>query len=238
PSIKSVALELGGNAPFLVFDDADLEAAVRGLIACKFRNAGQTCVTANRILVAESVHDKFADLLVQRTRELTVGNGMEPGVDVGPLIDQDAVVKVKRHIADAEQQGGTVIYGGAPHELGGTFFQPTVITNVTPSMVACQEETFGPIAFLTSFRDEEEAIALANDTPYGLAAYYYTRDTERVWRVAEALETGIVGVNTGIISTASAPFGGVKSSGLGREGSRHGLDDWLEMKYVCQELSD
>jgi succinate-semialdehyde dehydrogenase/glutarate-semialdehyde dehydrogenase len=236
-TIKSISLELGGNAPFIVFADADLDEAVTGLITCKFRNTGQTCITANRVLVAREIYDEFIRRFVQRTAALRVGNGLDPGVEVGPLIDDSAVSKVEQHIADAVAQGGEIALGGKRHELGGTFFQPTVITGGRPEMNACQEETFGPVAVVLTFQDEAEAVAVANDTPYGLAAYFYTKDTERVWRVSEALETGIIGVNIGVISAASAPFGGVKMSGIGREGSSYGLDDWLETKYVCQALT-
>jgi succinate-semialdehyde dehydrogenase/glutarate-semialdehyde dehydrogenase len=236
-TIKSVSLELGGNAPFIVFADADLDEAVTGLITCKFRNTGQTCITANRVLVAQEIHDEFIRRFVERAAALRVGNGLDPGVEVGPLIDDSAVSKVERHITDAVAQGGKIALGGKRHELGGTFFQPTVITGGRREMIACQEETFGPVAVVLTFQDEAEAVAVANDTPYGLAAYFYTKDTERVWRVSEALETGIIGVNIGVISAASAPFGGVKMSGIGREGSSYGLDDWLETKYVCQALA-
>ena len=232
-TVKKVSLELGGNAPFIVFEDADLEAAVAGAIASKYRNTGQTCVCTNRFLVQEPVYDAFAAKLVEAVARLKVGNGLEPEVQQGPLIDLAAVEKVEEHLADALAKGARVIHGGKRHPLGGTFFEPTVVVGVTPDMTVSQEETFGPLAPLFRFRTEEEAIQLANDTPYGLASYFYTRDLARSWRVSEALEYGIVGVNTGLISTAVAPFGGVKESGLGREGSRYGIEDFLEVKYVC-----
>ncbi|WP_245559708.1 NAD-dependent succinate-semialdehyde dehydrogenase [Amorphus coralli] len=231
-TVKKLSLELGGNAPFLVFEDADLDAAVEGAIACKFRNAGQTCVCANRIFVQSSVYDAFAEKFAAAAKAQTVGNGFEDGVVQGPLINEKAVEKVERHIADAVSKGATVLTGGDRHELGQTFFQPTVLAGVTPEMAVMREETFGPMAPLFSFDTEEEAIALANDTEFGLAAYFYARDVGRIMRVGEALEYGIVGINTGIISTEVAPFGGVKESGLGREGSHHGIDEYLEIKYM------
>jgi len=232
-TVKKVSMELGGNAPFIVFDDADLDAAVAGAMASKFRNTGQTCVCANRILVQDGVFDAFAARLAAAAAALTVGPGTEPDVAQGPLINAEAVAKVEEHIADAVAQGARVLTGGARHALGGSFFQPTVLADVPRTARIFAEETFGPVAPLFRFRTEEEAIALANDTPYGLAAYFYTRDVGRIFRVAEALEYGIVGVNEGIISTEVAPFGGFKESGLGREGARHGLDEYLEVKYVA-----
>jgi succinate-semialdehyde dehydrogenase/glutarate-semialdehyde dehydrogenase len=223
-TIKKVSLELGGNAPLLVFDDADLDAAVDGAIASKFRNTGQTCVCANRLLVQDGIHDAFVERLSEAVRALNVGNGFEDGVEQGPLIDDHAIAKVEEHIADALAQGAAVAAGGARHELGGTFFEPTVITGATPGMRVAHEETFGPLAPVFRFGDEAEAIELANATEFGLAAYLFTRDVGRVWRVGEALEFGIVGVNTGVFSYEGAPFGGVKQSGIGREGSRHGID--------------
>ncbi|MEO6396521.1 MAG: NADP-dependent succinate-semialdehyde dehydrogenase [Devosia sp.] len=233
PTVKKLGLELGGNAPFIVFDDADLDAAVDGALIAKFRNNGQTCVCANRIYVQEKVYDAFAEKLSEAVGKLKVGDGMEPGVILGPLIDMKAVEKVEEHIADALAKGASVRLGGGRHALGGTFFDPTVLTGVTAEMAIAREETFGPLAPLFSFRDEAEMIAMANDTEFGLASYFYARDMARVWRVAEALEYGMVGVNTGLISTAEAPFGGIKSSGLGREGSRYGIEEFCEIKYVC-----
>jgi len=232
-TIKKVSLELGGNAPFIVFDDADLDAAVDGAITSKFRNTGQTCVCANRILVQDGVYDAFADKLARRVAELKVGPGTEDGVSQGPLIDASALAKVEDHIADATARGARVTVGGARDPRGGTFFQPTVLTEVTPQMKLAREETFGPVAPLFRFRDEAEAIELANDTDYGLAAYFYARDNARIWRVGEALDYGIVGINTGLISTEVAPFGGMKQSGIGREGSRYGIEAFLEIKYLC-----
>ena len=232
-TVKKVSMELGGNAPFIVFDDADLDAAVAGAMASKFRNTGQTCVCANRILVQDGIFDAFAASLAAAAAAMTVGPGTEPGVTQGPLINAEAVAKVEEHIADAVAQGARVLTGGARHALGGSFFQPTVLADVPRTARIFAEETFGPVAPLFRFRTEEEAIALANDTPYGLAAYFYTRDVGRIFRVAEALEYGIVGANEGIISTEVAPFGGFKESGLGREGARHGLDEYLEVKYVA-----
>ena len=223
-------LELGGNAPFIVFDDADLDAAVQGAMMSKYRNAGQTCVCANRLLVQDGVYDKFAEKLAEAVEKLKVGDGAEDGVTTGPLIDKAAVDKVEEHIADAVKKGGKVVIGGKA--LGGNFFEPTVIRDVTADMAVAREETFGPVAPLFRFKTEEEAIAMANDTEFGLACYFYARDIGRVWRVAEALEYGMVGINEGIISTAEAPFGGVKESGLGREGSHHGVEEYLEIKYM------
>ena len=237
-SIKKLSLELGGNAPFIVFEDADLDAAVEGAMQSKYRNAGQTCVCANRILVQSGIYADFAERLAARVSRLKVGPGTGEGVSQGPLIDLDAIEKVESHIADALSKGARLITGGARHALGGTFFQPTVLGGVTPDMRVAREETFGPVAPLFRFETEEEAIAMANDTEYGLAAYFYSRDLGRVWRVSEALEYGIVGVNSGIISTEVAPFGGVKQSGLGREGSRYGIDEYLEVKYVCMDVGE
>ena len=231
-TVKKVGLELGGNAPFIVFDDADLDAAVTGAIASKFRNAGQTCVCANRILVQEGVYDAFAAKLAEAMKKLKVGNGAEAGTVIGPLINPAAVSKVKEHIEDAVAKGGKVDVGGKPHALGGNFFEPTLIRNATPQMAIAREETFGPVAPLFRFKTEEEAIAMANDTEFGLACYFYARDVGRVWRVAEGLEYGMVGINEGIISAAEAPFGGVKESGIGREGSRHGVEEYVEIKYM------
>ena len=235
-TLKKLSLELGGNAPFIVFDDADLDAAVEGAMQSKYRNAGQTCVCANRILVQDGICDTFAERLAAKVAELKVGAGTEEGVAQGPLINQDAVAKVEEHIADALGKGARLLTGGARHALGGTFFQPTVLAGVTPDMRVAREETFGPVAPLFRFQTEAEAVAMANDTELGLAAYFYSRDLGRVWRVSEALEYGIVGVNSGIISTAVAPFGGVKQSGLGREGSRYGIGEYLEIKYVCVDV--
>jgi succinate-semialdehyde dehydrogenase/glutarate-semialdehyde dehydrogenase len=236
PTIKKLSLELGGNAPFIVFDDADLDAAVAGAIQSKFRNAGQTCVCANRIYVQASIHDAFVDKLSKATAALKVGPGDAAGTEIGPVIDDKAVTKIESHIADAVSKGAKVVTGGHRHDLGGRFFQPTVVTGVTREMVVTEEETFGPLAPVIRFTDEADAIAQANDTPFGLAAYFYARDMGRIWRVGEALESGIVGVNTGIISTEVAPFGGVKASGLGREGSKYGIEDYLEIKYLCLSL--
>ena len=233
PTIKKLSLELGGNAPFIVFDDADLDAAVEGAIASKYRNAGQTCVCANRLYVQDSVYDAFAEKLVAAVDKLKVGNGVEEGVTQGPLIDAKAVEKVEQHITDALDKGARVLTGGKRHALGHSFFEPTVLADVTSAMLVAREETFGPMAPLFRFKTEEEAIALANDTEFGLASYFYARDVGRIWRVSEGLESGMVGVNTGLISNEIAPFGGVKQSGLGREGSHLGIDDYLVVKYVC-----
>jgi succinate-semialdehyde dehydrogenase/glutarate-semialdehyde dehydrogenase len=232
-TVKKLSLELGGNAPFIVFDDADLEAAVSGAIASKYRNAGQTCVCANRFYVQAGVYDAFAAKLAERVAQFTVGAGTEPGVTIGPLIEAAAVAKVKEHVADAVAKGATVVLGGRPHARGGLFFEPTVLTGVTPAMKVAREETFGPVAPLSRFETEAEAIAMANDSEFGLAAYFYSRDVGRVFRVAEAIEAGMVCVNSGILSNEVAPFGGVKQSGLGREGSKYGLDEYLEIKYLC-----
>lgn len=232
-TLKKVSLELGGNAPFVVFDDADLDAAVQGAIASKYRNTGQTCVCANRLLVQEGVYEEFAGKLVDAVALLRIGDGLAGITDQGPLIDTKAVAKVEEHIADALAKGASVAAGGKRHALGGNFFQPTVLTNVKPDMMVAREETFGPVAPLFRFKTEQEAIRLSNDTEFGLAAYFYTRDLARAWRVSEALEYGIVGLNTGIISTEVAPFGGMKESGIGREGSKYGIVDYTELKYVC-----
>ena len=231
-TVKKVGLELGGNAPFIVFDDADLDAAVAGAMASKYRNAGQTCVCANRLLVQDGVYDAFAEKLVAAVAKLNVGDGTQDGVTTGPLINQAAVAKVKEHVADALAKGAKVLIGGKPHALGGNFYEPTLLRDVTKDMLIQREETFGPVAPLFRFKTEEEAIQLANDTEFGLACYFYTRDIGRIWRVGEALEYGIVGINEGIISTAEAPFGGVKESGIGREGSSHGMEEYVEMKYM------
>ncbi|MBB3229341.1 NAD-dependent succinate-semialdehyde dehydrogenase [Halomonas stenophila] len=232
-TVKKASMELGGNAPFIVFDDADLDAAVEGAVASKFRNSGQTCVCTNRLLVQAGVFDAFLDKLAARVAELRVGNGLEEGVVQGPLINQAAVDKVREHIADALAKGGRLVCGGEPHALGGTFFQPTVIGEVTDTMRVASEETFGPLAPVFRFERDEDAVAMANATEFGLAAYFYARDYRRIWRVMEGLEYGMVAVNEGMLSTELAPFGGVKESGLGREGSHHGLDEYTELKYVC-----
>ncbi|MGE0445471.1 MAG: NADP-dependent succinate-semialdehyde dehydrogenase [Vicinamibacterales bacterium] len=232
-TVKKLSLELGGNAPFIVFDDADLDAAVQGAIASKYRNTGQTCVCVNRIYVQDGVYDAFARKLADAAGALRPGPGLEEGTTQGPLIDDKAVLKVEEHVSDALSKGARVVIGGHRHARGGRFFEPTVLADVTPAMLVSREETFGPVAPLFRFRTEEDVVALANDTEFGLASYFYSRDLARVWRVAEALESGMVGVNTGLISTEVAPFGGVKESGLGREGSKYGIDEYLEIKYVC-----
>jgi succinate-semialdehyde dehydrogenase/glutarate-semialdehyde dehydrogenase len=232
-TLKKLSLELGGNAPFIVFEDADLDAAVAGTIASKYRNTGQTCVCANRLLVQDSIYDEFVGKLSAAVAKLSVGDGLAGRTDQGPLIDTKALAKVEEHIADALAKGARVACGGARHALGGTFFQPTILTNVNSTMLVAREETFGPVAPLFRFKSEEEALRLANDTEFGLAGYFYTRDLARAWRVSEALECGIVGLNTGIISTEVAPFGGIKESGIGREGSKYGILDYTELKYVC-----
>ncbi|WP_409158377.1 NAD-dependent succinate-semialdehyde dehydrogenase [Pectobacterium sp. B2J-2] len=236
-TVKKLSLELGGNAPFIVFDDADVDQAVKGILASKFRNSGQTCVCANRIYVQNGIYPALVERLIEEVRKLNVGDGTQPGVTQGPLIDADAVTKVEQHIADALSRGATLLLGGKRHELGGTFFTPTIVGDVTREMLFAREETFGPVAPLFRFSDEAEAIAMANDTEFGLAAYVYTRDAVRQWIVPEALDYGMVGINTGLISNEVAPFGGVKQSGLGREGSRFGIEDYLEMKYLCVDLS-
>ena len=232
-TVKKVSMELGGNAPFIVFDDADLDAAVQGAMDSKYRNAGQTCVCANRLLVQDGVYDAFAAKLAEAVSGLKVGSGVDEGVNQGPLIDMSAVEKVEEHIADALSKGARIVVGGSRHELGQSFFQPTILADVDTSMMVTKEETFGPLAPLFRFKTEEEAIAMANDTEFGLAAYFFSRDMGRVWRVSEGLEYGIVGANVGIISTEVAPFGGVKESGIGREGSHYGLDEFMEVKYIC-----
>jgi len=232
-TVKRVSLELGGNAPFIVFGDADLDAAVEGVMASKFRNTGQTCVCANRIFVQENVHDAFARKLTQVVSALKIGDGFESGVQQGPLIDDFAVDKVEAHLADARMKGAQVLIGGQRHSLGGTFFQPTVIAEARPDMLLAQEETFGPVAPLFRFKTEAEVLRLANATEYGLAAYFYGRDVGQIWRVAEALEFGVIGINSGAISTEVAPFGGMKQSGFGREGSKYGIEEFVEIKYIC-----
>ncbi len=234
--VMKMSMELGGNAPFIVFDDADIDAAVEGAMIAKYRNNGQTCVCANRIYVQDGIYDAFAARLAEAVVKLKVGDGFDEGTITGPLITQAAVEKVEAHIADATAKGATVTTGGHRHALGGTFFEPTILTNVTRDMIVTNDETFGPVAPLFRFSDEEDVIAQANDTIFGLASYFYANNLSRVWRVAEALEYGMVGVNTGLISTEVAPFGGVKQSGLGREGSHHGVEDYLEMKYICMEV--
>jgi succinate-semialdehyde dehydrogenase/glutarate-semialdehyde dehydrogenase len=229
--VKKVSLELGGNAPFIVFDDADLDEAVAGALLCKFRNSGQTCISANRILVHAPVYDEFVQRLTAQVASLAVGSGLEPDTRVGPLIEQAAIDKVARHVADAVERGGELLTGG--ERLGGLFYSPTVIAGVSPEAAMASEETFGPVAGIARFTTEDEAIRQANDTPYGLASYFYSRDMGRIWRVSEGLEYGIVGINTGVISTEVAPFGGVKESGIGREGSKYGIEEWLELKYLC-----
>lgn len=236
PTLKKLSLELGGNAPFIVFDDADLDAAVEGAIISKYRNAGQTCVCANRIYVQSGIYDAFSEKFAVAVKKLKVGSGIDAGVEIGPLIDLKAVEKVESHLKDALAKGGKLLLGGNRHALGASFFEPTIITGATKEMRIAKEETFGPLAPLFSFENEEDVIQLANDTEFGLAAYFYARDLSRVWKVAEALEYGMVGINTGVISTEVAPFGGIKSSGLGREGSRHGIDEYLEMKYLCMSV--
>ncbi|MBM7047198.1 NADP-dependent succinate-semialdehyde dehydrogenase [Rhizobium lusitanum] len=233
PTIKKLGLELGGNAPFIVFDDADLDAAVEGALIAKFRNNGQTCVCANRLYVQDGVYDAFADKLSKAVATLKTGNGFDEGINLGPLIDEAALSKVEEHVADALAKGGRIVAGGHRHQLGGRFYEATVLADVTPAMAVAKEETFGPVAPLFRFKDEADVITQANDTEFGLASYFYAKDLARVFRVAEALEYGMVGVNTGLISTAEAPFGGVKLSGLGREGSRYGIEEFIEIKYVC-----
>jgi succinate-semialdehyde dehydrogenase/glutarate-semialdehyde dehydrogenase len=231
--VKKVSLELGGNAPFIVFDDADLDAAVDGAVTCKYRNSGQTCISANRILVQDGVYDEFVERFTSRVAQLVVADGFTEGANVGPLIDRPGFEKVERHVADARERGAEVLVGGGAHERGGQFFTPSVLTGVTDAMAMSCEETFGPVAGISRFATEEEAIRKANDTPYGLSSYFYSESLARVWRVSEALEYGILGINTGVISTEVAPFGGVKESGIGREGSKYGIDEWLEIKYLC-----
>ncbi len=232
-TMKKVSMELGGNAPFIVFDDANLDSAVTGVMISKFRNTGQTCVCSNRILVQEGIYDDFVSMLSEAVKTLNVGNGMEEGINQGPLINENALKKVQDHISDALGKGAVLVTGGKPHSSGGTMFEPTIIGNVTTSMKVASEETFGPLAPIFKFSTEEEAIRMANDTEFGLASYFYTNNINRIWRVSEALEYGMVGVNEGVISNEVAPFGGVKESGLGREGSHYGIDDFLELKYIC-----
>ena len=236
-TVKKVSFELGGNAPFIVFDDADLDAAVDGALIAKYRNAGQTCVCANRFLIQSGIYDAFAERFAERVRKMKVGPGTEEGVVQGPLIDDAALAKVESHVADAMAHGARVLCGGTRHDQGGNFFQPTVLADVTPAMRVAREETFGPVAPLFRFDTEEEAVAMANDTEFGLAAYFYSRSLARSWRVGEALEYGMVGVNTGLISNEVAPFGGIKQSGIGREGSKYGIDDYLEIKYLCFDIN-
>ncbi len=235
-TIKKCSMELGGNAPFIVFNDADVDAAIEGALISKFRNGGQTCVCTNRFYVQDAVYDEFVNKLAERVSKFKVGYSMDPGVDIGAMIDDKAIEKVEEHLEDAVAGGATVLTGGKRSELGGTFFRPTVIADVTPDMQIAKEETFGPLAGVIRFKDESEAIAMANNTEFGLASYFYASDLSRVWRVAEALEAGMVGINTGLISTEVAPFGGVKQSGLGREGSKYGLDDFMEVKYLCMGI--
>ncbi len=232
-TMKKVSMELGGNAPFIVFDDADLDAAVEGAVASKYRNSGQTCVCTNRLLVQSGVYDTFAQKLSKAVSAMQVGDGLKPDVQQGPLIDEASVIKVEEHISDALTKGARIALGGKRHELGGTFFQPTILCDVTPAMLVSREETFGPVAPIFRFETEEEAVTMANDTEFGLASYFYTRDIGRVWRVSEALEYGMVGINTGLVSTEIAPFGGVKESGIGREGSKYGIEEFVEIKYLC-----
>ena len=232
-TVKKMSMELGGNAPFIVFDDADIDSAVAGAMQSKYRNAGQTCVCANRIFAQDGIHDRFTDKLAEASAALKVGDGMEEGVGTGPLIDIKAVEKVENHIQDAVAKGARVVVGGGRHSNGGNFFEPTVLTGVTPEMIVSREETFGPLAPVYRFETDEDVVKKANDTEFGLAAYFYTRDVGRVWRVAEQLEYGIVGINSGIISTEIAPFGGMKESGIGREGSKYGIDEFVEVKYLC-----
>jgi len=231
PTIKKMSLELGGNAPFIVFDDADVDSAVEGAMASKYRNAGQTCVCANRLYVQDGIYEAFTAKLAEKVRSLKVGNGFEAGVQLGPLIDEPALAKVEAHVADATAKGARVLTGG--QRVGARFFAPTVLADVTPDMLCSREETFGPVAPVFRFKTEDEVIALANATEFGLASYFYSRDIGRIFRVAEGLEYGMVGINTGLISVAEVPFGGVKQSGLGREGSHHGMDDYVEVKYLC-----
>jgi succinate-semialdehyde dehydrogenase/glutarate-semialdehyde dehydrogenase len=230
--VKKLGLELGGNAPFVVFDDADIDAAVDGAMVSKYRNMGQTCVCANRIYAQDKIYDTFVQKLSQKAAAMKVGDGTETGVTQGPLINMEAIDKVERHIADAVKRGAKIVTGGKRHALGGTFFEPTVLADVKSDALVAHEETFGPLAPVIRFKDEAEVIAMCNDSPFGLASYFYARDLGRVWRVAEALESGMVGVNTGLITTEVAPFGGVKESGLGREGSHHGMEEYVEIKYV------
>jgi succinate-semialdehyde dehydrogenase / glutarate-semialdehyde dehydrogenase len=231
--VKKVSLELGGNAPFIVFDDAELDAAIDGAMTCKYRNSGQTCISANRIYVQDGVYDDFVNGFTERVTKLVVADGFTENVNVGPLIDAPGIEKVERHVGDARERGAELLLGGERHQLGPQFFTPTVMTGITDAMAMSNEETFGPVAGISRFASEEEAVAKANDTPYGLSAYFYSRDMGRIWRVSEALEYGILGINTGVVSTEIAPFGGVKESGIGREGSKYGIDEWLDTKYLC-----
>jgi succinate-semialdehyde dehydrogenase/glutarate-semialdehyde dehydrogenase len=231
PTIKKLSLELGGNAPFIVFDDADLDSAVEGAMVSKYRNAGQTCVCANRLYVQDGIYDAFVEKLAAKARGIKVGNGFETGVTQGPLIDDNALAKVEQHVADATAKGARIVVGG--HKTGGRFYEPTVLADATSDMLCAREETFGPVAPVFRFKTEDEVVALANDTEFGLASYFYSRDIGRIFRVGEALEYGMVGINTGLISTSEVPFGGMKQSGLGREGSHHGIDDYVEIKYLC-----
>ena len=231
--MKKVSMELGGNAPFIVFDDADVDAAVEGALQSKFRNSGQTCVCANRLLVQDGIHDEFVARFTERVRAMKVGDGFEDGVQIGPLIEEEAVEKVERHVADAVESGAEVLAGGERDGHGDLFFQPSVLVGVTDTMLMSNEETFGPVAGITRFAAEDDAVRMANDTPFGLASYFYSRDVGRVWRVSEGLEYGMVGINTGLISTEVAPFGGMKESGIGREGSKYGIEEWVEIKYLA-----
>lgn len=235
-TIKKLSLELGGNAPFIIFNDTNIESAISGIITSKFRNTGQTCVCANRIYIQNEIYDEVAKELKKEVEKFNVGDGLQKGVNQGPLINKQALAKVKEHINDAVSKGGNIILGGKPHHMGGNFFEPTIITNINQDMLVAKEETFGPLAPLFKFTTEEEVIQMANNTEFGLASYIYTKDITRLWRVAEALEYGMVGANTGIISTEVAPFGGVKQSGLGREGSKYGIEDYLEIKYICLDI--
>jgi succinate-semialdehyde dehydrogenase/glutarate-semialdehyde dehydrogenase len=232
-TVKNVSMELGGNAPFIVFDDADIDQAIEGAMASKYRNSGQTCICANRFIVQTGIYDRFSVALAKRSSELAVGNGMEAGIQQGPLINRAAMQKVELIVQDAVDKGACILTGGQPHALGGNFYQPTVLTELNQNMDVAQKEIFGPVSPVFKFKTEEEAIALANDTPYGLAAYFYTNDMRRVWRLSESLDFGMVGINEGVISTELAPFGGMKASGLGREGSKYGMDEYIELKYLC-----
>jgi succinate-semialdehyde dehydrogenase/glutarate-semialdehyde dehydrogenase len=236
PTVKKLGLELGGHAPFIVFEDADIDAAVAGAIASKYRNSGQTCVCANRIYVHKKIHAVFVEKFTKAVQAIKVGNGMDAGISQGPLIDQAALAKVERHIADALSKGAKLVTGGKPSSLGGTYYEPTILDNVTSDMLITYEETFGPVAPIITFESDEEVVKLANNSQYGLASYFYSRDIGRIWKVAEALEYGMVGVNSGILANEVVPFGGVKQSGLGREGSVFGMDEYLELKYVCITL--
>jgi succinate-semialdehyde dehydrogenase/glutarate-semialdehyde dehydrogenase len=236
PTVKKLALELGGHAPFIVFEDADIDAAVSGALASKFRNSGQTCVCANRFYVHKKVHDVFVEKFAKAITKIKVGNGMEAGITQGPLIETAALVKAEKHVADALSKGATLVAGGKPTIAGKNFYEPTILANVSSQMLITQEETFGPVAPVIPFESDEEVVQMANNSPFGLASYFYSRDIGRIWKVAEALDYGMVGVNTGLITNEVAPFGGIKQSGLGREGSVYGMDEYLEMKYVCVGL--